>query len=346
MDRKELLDVLNDVSPALSGKDFVPVFSCFCFDGDNVTAFDDVVALQRPFLFPLQGAIRGSVLLSFLKVSRAKDIEFEQHDTSVHVKAGRSKLDLPFIPKDKFVFEFPKEDATAFDLNADFLLAFDKTMVSMGLDPARPWRLGITLSFKENYVSMYSSDNITIALGDVPFSYPKELEGTAVVVPPRFCKLLSDYSNTATAVKMKVTAGWVECIFDGSIRLFSKTVGGVDVAQFEKMVKVCMEGSAKDGAPIPKGFESTLDKAAILLEDSQEKFADFSVQDGRLSVHAKTKLGELEDILTLEHPNVKVKVAPALIKRTLKFAQGIAISPQCLTIFSENFLNFISVASV
>ena len=46
MNRRELLDALTAVRPALAAQNFLPVLSHFCFTGDTVYTFDDIVMMH------------------------------------------------------------------------------------------------------------------------------------------------------------------------------------------------------------------------------------------------------------------------------------------------------------
>ena len=66
MKRRQLADILRRVEPALSKKDYIPIFTCFCFDGETVTAHDGTLTMQAPCPWDVKGGVDGGVL-NFLR---------------------------------------------------------------------------------------------------------------------------------------------------------------------------------------------------------------------------------------------------------------------------------------
>ena len=61
MEKSYLLDALNKTAPALALRDHIPIFTHFCFDGENVTTYNDVIGIQTPCKTDVVGAVPGKV---------------------------------------------------------------------------------------------------------------------------------------------------------------------------------------------------------------------------------------------------------------------------------------------
>jgi DNA polymerase III sliding clamp (beta) subunit (PCNA family) len=347
MERKEVLGVLKMVEPALSTKDLIAVFACLCFTEKTVTAYDDVVALQFPFNFGITGAIRGRVLIDFLSSCRAKELELEEGDGSVKVKAGRAKLDTPVLPEDDFLFKRPKmEKGDTLDIGEAFLTALGKAMISMGRDPSHPFRYGITvatISDPKPGLVFYSSDNK--AATEVYWHTKEGLKVELVtVLPPRFCELLTEIGKTDKPTNITLTEEWVEAKFASGLRLFSRTVQGAELKTFGKVFGPLDD--YKRLVPIPKGLDRCLERACVVAKYSKEPFTSLTIKDDKLILLTKSEAaGNVRDSITIDtHGPASEWVHPELLARALPLAESMGfVENSCILLKGKNFTHMVTV---
>lgn len=347
MERAALAEILKQVQPALSTKDMIPVFTCFCFDGKTVTAFDDIIAIQAPCSFEVTGGVRGATLLAFLRASGAKEVTVTEGKEELVFKLGAAKLTLPVVSPDDFVFSFPDDSkASSVPITGDLITSLEKALVSMGMDPSHPWRMGITLAFDEGKVWLYSSDNMTASRAQVAVKVPEKLVGKSVVMPPKMASLLPTMAKREKEGELWVTTKWLEARWQSGTRLFARAVDGVDVSQFEGLFEQMLpKGYMKKAIDLPKGIDRRLERALVVLENTPDKISTFQIEDDRLYMLTHSNLGEAKDVVACTgHDPVKVLCSPDLIKRGLVHCTRFLIVPgSSFVLLGDQFVHSIGL---
>jgi DNA polymerase III sliding clamp (beta) subunit (PCNA family) len=342
MERAELTAVLKKLSPALSGKDLIPIFSCFCFGDTTTYAYDDVVALIHPKpTGDLRGGIRGSLLLNMLQASKAKEVTITQEGEKAQIQLGRTKLDVPVLEVDAFLFKPPTTgDAASVKVDEAFLTALEKAAVSIGRDPSHPWRLGVTIMFGKGWTTFYASDNKTAA--KVQLGKAGEDEPTVAVLPPRFVELLMEIGKSDPPLKIHLSKEWVQASFTTGLKLFSRTISGADLDIFQGLFADKVEGAVE----IPKGLDRCLERAALVAPYAKDPFTSISIDAERIRFKTKSPAGDVADAILLEgHEAVEVDVTPDLLQRGLKYAAKIKVLPEKVVLRGPGYTYLSSTVS-
>jgi DNA polymerase III sliding clamp (beta) subunit (PCNA family) len=323
VNRKTFVEVLGKVADALSGKDLIPVFACFCFDGKSVHAYDDVVALRHPLVCGIEGAVRGTLLLNFLKASKAKDVDVTQDGEGLLLKAGRSKLTTSVLPAKDFLFEEPEvsKKAFTFAVDADFLQSLDKAMVSMGRDPSHPWRLGVCVVGGNDAMTLYSSDNRSAS--KVVIKGGSTAPGLVTILPPRFCELLVAIGKADAPEMVSLSGEWAVVAFSSGLKLFSRTISGPDVKMYRQLFKAA---SDEECVSVPDGLDKALERAQVVLPYAKEPHTKLRVADGKLHLTTESSAGNVKDAITVEHPECEADLSPDLVYRALPYCPKFRIA--------------------
>jgi DNA polymerase III sliding clamp (beta) subunit (PCNA family) len=289
----------------------------------------------------IKAGFRGKLLLDFLSASRARDVSFEfgchEQEEWFILKAGRSRLRLPFLPPDDFAFTFPKtEGIPSIECKGEFIDALRKCSLSMGDDPGYAWRMGITLEFVGRYIQFYSSDNVSATTTRCTFKTKDALED--VVLPPRFVASILSRSIVPT---LYFGEGWVQAKYEDGLDIFSKTAAEVNLDAYTSMLAITEVNASY---PIPEGMDSSIDRALVILGDV-DRVTDFSVEKGKLRLYSESALGEVKDTLKLPgHESVSVRVDPKAVKRALVYGEEFCIVPNRYIRFEgENFTHLVTV---
>lgn len=350
MERSEITRILKKLEPALATKDLIQVFACFCLDGEQATAYDGVVALSHPLNIGLKGAVRGKVLLSFLGACRAKELKIETGDGSTIVKAGRSKLDTPVLPEEDFIFKFPgTKNAVEFSANEAFMKALSKSLISLGRDPTHRFRLGVTVVFKKNKLTMYSSDNRTATRIHVKLK-EEGPEKLVIQLPPRFCELLHDINREDSVQTILMTKKWIQAKFESGLRLFSQAISDPEPETFVRLFESSDdEKLEKQMLPIPKGFDRSLDRALVVLPYSNDPYTKLKIKEDKIILTTDSEAGNVRDALTLnvsdsDHPDCEASLAPEQVLRGLEYAEKFCIIPgSCLVVRAPGYTYLVTV---
>lgn len=95
INKVELQEALEKVKPALASREIIEQSNSFAFIGDRVVTYNDEISISHPVEgLDIVGAIRAETLYSFLNKTKENDIEIEQEESQIIIKAGKSKAGL------------------------------------------------------------------------------------------------------------------------------------------------------------------------------------------------------------------------------------------------------------
>jgi len=120
--REELLNVLESVSPGLATREFIEQSSCFGFIDGRVVTYNNEVACTRRSPLKIEGAVKAEALLSILGKLSEDIIDVEVKDGQLLIRGKRRKLGIQMeldvlLPLDEI--ENPEDDQWK-DLSPDF----------------------------------------------------------------------------------------------------------------------------------------------------------------------------------------------------------------------------------
>lgn len=344
--RTEILSKLRQAEPALAARDLVPALSCFAFDGKNVTAYNEILAIRVPCPTPgFVGGIPGATLLKFLAACGSKEVTITKKDQEevVQVVCGKAKMDVAWLQPEHFAFERPNEKgAVAVPVDEAFLLAMKKAMVSMGMDALRSWMLGVSVRVSGRKALFFSSNDFSITRAEATLP-SKVAEQRELILVPSFCELLLSYASKDGLKAMAIQNGWLVCTFESGVVLYTREPEDVDVSKFEEAFN--QNNVEAELLPIPKTLPRCLERAQILL-DVKHDWSSFSVKDGRLKIRteAPNSPARIVDVVALEgHADVELATGPAVVAKVLEHATSIALSDSCVVVEGEGFRSIVAV---
>ncbi len=347
MERTTLVETLKSVSLAVANKDLVPILACFCFDGEEVVGYDDLVAISCPCPADIKGAVNAKTLLGYLGATTTDDVKFKQTSKNLKVTAGKGDITLPILSEDEFIFEFPEtKKATTIPFDDALVDALEASILSMGLDPGHPWRLGVTVVFEEDMVTMYSSDNLTASEVITPLEEKldkKSLPGD-VVLPPRFCQLLTTMASREIPVELVIGKGWVQANFESGAKLFTRTSDSADVELYQQTFDSLLpEGYEEDAADTPEGAAQALERALVILQSSPDKKVTMNVKGNSLQLTATSPLGKFNESLPFKgHHEASAVVGPELMLRALPVSEKLLMTGNAVLFIAADFVHIVT----
>lgn len=334
------------MSPALATKNFVACLTHFRFDGKTALAYNDVVALEVACDFPLKKCLPGDTLLSLLSSSRATEVELvEDEETHVSLKMGRSKVKLPSIPLNEYVYqplrEKPEGEVRVTD---QFLSCMEAALLSVGTDPSAPYRLDVTM-YVENLKSVhfYSSDVVTITRAILKTNVSGVKAGFSAILPRQFCTLLVDIGKKDSIKSFNLNTLNATVQFDSGLILTSRLLQGANQAEFEKVFSF----HSKDITSlidIPQQLQRCLDRALIVAGDREDRFTSIKITDkGKMLLETMSLKGQVHDRIALEgHDVVSVRADAKLISRVLPLVNRFHIG-NCFVLTGPGLTHLISI---
>jgi len=281
IERANLLRCLSHVQSVVERRNTIPILSNVLIEasGDGtlrITATDldlQVVETMAAVSVDDGGAITVSAHLLFdiaRKLPEGSQVSLETAENRMTVKAGRSRFQLPTLPRDDFPVIVEGDLPTSFELPAKQLAELiDRTRFAISTEETRYYLNGIFLHVAEDDVPVLkaaATDGHRLARFTLP--RPEGAQGMPDVIVPRKAvgelrKLLEEASEGSvqihlSASKIRFTLGG-----EGGVVLTSKLIDGT----FPDYSRVIPTGNDKLLKLDPKSFYEGVDRVATIATE-------------------------------------------------------------------------------
>ena len=281
IERAKLLRCLSHVQSVVERRNTIPILSNVLIEASadglvNVMATDldlqvveslDAVSVDAP------GAITVSAHLLFdiaRKLPDGSQVSLETADNRMTVKAGRSRFQLPTLPRDDFPMIVEGDLPTSFEIPAKTLAELiDRTRFAISTEETRYYLNGIFLHVSEEdkpTLKAAATDGHRLARFTLP--RPEGAEGMPDVIVPRKAvgelrKLLDEALDgnvevDLSASKIRFTLGG-----EGGVILTSKLIDGT----FPDYSRVIPTANDKLLKLDPKSFYEGVDRVATIATE-------------------------------------------------------------------------------
>lgn len=343
--RVALLHTLTLVKPAVGRATFVPVLSHFCFTGTTVVACDDRITIEVPFPLGFVAAVPADLLVKQLQSLVADEVDFELKGNALVLLCGKSRLQLPTLPPERFVFQRPKDaGGKPISITQDVLNGIRACLMSVSTDPTHPAQLGVTMAgVGEN--ALYSTDNVTMSRHLL--AHPLE-SAASVILPTSFCQqLLSLSTDLGDDVPLlRIYQNVVAVEFPGGAYLEAKRIEvpqALDYAGvFKRMVPAGLEEYE-----VPQGWDTAFQRAQN-VSSPLKPVCSVSTGAGVLVVSCSTPLGDAEDSLDVDGlpGNLAFDIDPGHVLRASKFCGAVSFAKSAMVLRRGTFVHLISHCKV
>ena len=281
IERATLLRCLSHVQSVVERRNTIPILSNVLLEasGDGtlkITATDldlQVVETMPAVSVDDGGAITVSAHLLFdiaRKLQEGSQVSFETAENRLTVKAGRSRFQLPTLPRDDFPVIVEGDLPTSFELPAKLLAELiDRTRFAISTEETRYYLNGIFLHVAEEdtpVLKAAATDGHRLAR--FTLARPEGAQGMPDIIVPRKAvgelrKLLEEASEGSvqidlSASKIRFTLGG-----EGGVVLTSKLIDGT----FPDYTRVIPTGNDKLLRLDPKSFYDGVDRVATIATE-------------------------------------------------------------------------------
>jgi DNA polymerase III sliding clamp (beta) subunit (PCNA family) len=329
--RSNLVQTLEFVGRALASNDLVPVWQCFCFNGEEVIAYNDSLGIVAPCKTSGTFALNGKTLLGLLSASRGEKVEFIVGRTNeITIKTGKSVFKLPYHPISEFLFEEPKVRG---DVSVPWteLTAkkFEACLSTSSRDLTQEGLMGVCVD--KGVLYGCDSDALTrcewLGKGD---------NFGPATMPNSFCETLLKVLDCNSEDFLRVSKDWSWARI-GNYNIYGRMIANPQQLDHEQLIKDTVKGKLTY-APLPKGLEHALSRARVLADAETAKTV-LTVEGGELTLLTATHMGVVKDNLPLpKHPDVEADVSAAIIQRSISLCQEMAITENCVCFRGEGGL--------
>jgi DNA polymerase-3 subunit beta len=278
IERATLLRCLSHVQSVVERRNTIPILSNVLIDaapGGSVKLMATDLDLQIIESMPAvsveaPGAITVSAHLLFdiaRKLPDGSQVSFETADNKMVVKAGRSRFQLPTLPRDDFPIIVEGDLPTSFELPARTLAELiDRTRFAISTEETRYYLNGIFLHVSDDVLKAAATDGHRLAR--YTLARPEGAEAMPDVIIPRKCvgelrKLLDDVLDTAVLVDLSASKVRFTLGGEFGVVLTSKLIDGT----FPDYNRVIPTGNDKLLRLDPRAFFEGVDRVATIATE-------------------------------------------------------------------------------
>lgn len=331
MNRTELVKVLEAVKPALAASNIIPIFQCFAFDGQNVTASNDALTIIAPCPTEETFAVNGNTLLGWLRNLSTPEVTFDLGDEhEIKVKSGRSNFKLPWFPREDFLFAEPKcEWDLKIPLDGAVWGGIQACLQTVGRDMTREGLMGVCVKSIGKSTKLYSCD------GDTVTSYTLNhlktgRDESAFTLPNVFCDALmrmtepTDLGNSC----IRINKDWAVAELDTGFKVYGRMLENPDPLDHAALIKKTLKDEP-EFIPVPEGFEGALARARVIADAESAKTA-ITITGSKMNITTETHAGTVKDALVVsEHLDVTLNIAAAKVESGIKLCREVAFRENC-----------------
>lgn len=345
MQKAALARALKLVAPALHNRDFIPVLTHVCFNGDSLFAFDDKTAVVVFEETDIRCAVRGRVLIEMVE-NADEDLELSFEDNHLVLTDGSSSINLPALSDETFLFQMPDLDSTEVSITGEleamqsFLECLELASATSNEESLRPELVGVTVQAQgKDGLTLYSTDNISctrvVALSPT-------VEGSGVVIIPKSsCQLLGktfrDLKEGLANCGIYFLKGAVLATFTTSegadVWVVCKTVAAKP-ADYETILESNLEED--EYGDLPESLEKALSRASVMFKDDYARSVQIIPTDEGLQLFCSGDYGELNVLVESEvAPVDTVTINPDLVRRMMPQCQSLMFCKSAMAMVSH-----------
>jgi len=281
IERANLLRCLSHVQSVVERRNTIPILSNVLIEasGDGtlrITATDldlQVVETMAAVSVDDGGAVTVSAHLLFdiaRKLPEGSQVSLETAENRMTVKAGRSRFQLPTLPRDDFPVIIEGDLPTSFELPAKQLAELiDRTRFAISTEETRYYLNGIFLHVAEDdkpVLKAAATDGHRLAR--FTLERPEGAQGMPDVIVPRKAvgelrKLLEEASDASVQIDLSASKIRFTLAGEGGVVLTSKLIDGT----FPDYSRVIPTGNDKLLRLDPKSFYEGVDRVATIATE-------------------------------------------------------------------------------
>jgi DNA polymerase III sliding clamp (beta) subunit (PCNA family) len=331
MNRKDFLNTLELVAPALAQDNMVPIFQNFCFKEGTVYAWRDNLGIIAPCPVTDEFAVHGKTLIDLIRASSAKELDITLTEENALLVSGRSKVKLPYSTSGDFLFEEPEKEKwdAILEIDHNLLRGLELCLVTSSVDNTMPAFMGVSFVGGLTGSHFYSCDGDAIS----QYSLAVNAKHVQYTMPNAFCEaLLRIVDKTGHKFgHLYINGQWVVAEMANAYRIFGRIIENPEPMNFDKEMKRIIK-KAPDYIDIPSTLAQALNRARVIGE-TENKATDVKFDGRKLILTTDTHMGVVRDVLAIagNHPSLEAKVSAKLMSRAISITDEFAMQEDCTT---------------
>jgi DNA polymerase III sliding clamp (beta) subunit (PCNA family) len=321
INRKELLEVLTKIKPALADeKSAIERGRYFIFDKNIIYTFNDEIAITQNFKSDISGAIEAKKFYELLQKIKSDEIVITTNDTEIIIENGKTKAGIKFNPEIN-IFPLDTKDLEFNRLPRKFIDGIRFCIFSASKDITR---------FPLN--CLYIEDK-TIASCDsfrlTKYQLDREIKDSFLldIIP-------ANHIISKDIIKYSIGGEWIHFKDKEESTISCRNMVG-DFPDVNHLLEV--EG---DMIEFPEELTGSIVRAKIM---NDEKIT-IKIHEGKIICKSKGESGWVEETFDIDCTNnVELKVDPDFLKEILSKTNKAVIGENSLLFESEEFKHILAL---
>lgn len=332
INRKEFLEALAPLKPAIPVRNSIEALTHIWFDGDYAYAHDGGLGVRVKFASDLELGVPGNLFLNMLAQTSGDSLEVSQAEGALTFKAGRSNVKMVTLPLDRRVWPYPDKPtgkATASLKASDGLLkGLERVFMVRPSNPKRMEHYAVCIFPFDKEMDLCVTDSRTLAVAPVTEAVTGKVN--AIALPRSFAERVVAHCEDSPVIQMFEDHFRVEA--NDTITLYSNVFDTSDILDLPAFAdKFCDEKKAPPFA-LPEGLRPALERAE-LLAGTEEPAITLQSNGKKLKLKGKFKFGELDEEFELTKilpkctvvANIKLILAAKGADKMMLMKEGITL---------------------
>ncbi|QOR34102.1 DNA polymerase III subunit beta [Clostridium sp. 'deep sea'] len=259
----------------------------------------------------------ASVFLDIVRKSNVDKLEINVNYNNYRttIKGDMFKMELVGLPGVEFPNVTGGEYTAGLNLNSQELLKmFDNTLYVASKDDIRPIFTGVLMEFQEDLIRLSACDGFRISSIKRECFYKGE--NRRLVLPGKNGQEIIRLLQSIDSEETEIMFGNGQIMLNiGGVSIYSKLIEG----QYPDIVQYLPSGYHSSVKIVKSDLQGSLERAALIIRDSQNGVVNITCKDNVFTVHGKSiDLGQHTEEVAVERDGDDIQVS-----FTLKYLQDL-----------------------
>lgn len=294
INRIELLKVLDVCKPGLARKEIVAEAIRFIFTGENITTFNDEIAVVAPFVTDFQCSVNGDELYKILAGIKEDEVDVTVEKDQMKLKSKKTKAGLSTIIGEKERVDSLVKKLQESTLGKGFWrrlpVDFVDGLTLCMFNASKDMTTGVRCCVAVNEDKVYSTDSVRIS------RYVMDGTVKEMLIPARNVVELVKYPIK----KYGKSDGWLHFLTDDNVMFNCRMM----IGEYPYTIDRFFDKKATLGPfNIPAELQDVMKNATIMATGDEivAKMVEMKIEEGKITCRSEKDRGWMEKEVDFEY---------------------------------------------